>query len=594
AGTGVDTVTLGTGDDTLDLGAGNDTIAATSTTLNATDDLDGGLGTDSLALTGGGAFDLSGLAGFVNIEAVMLDDSGSDLTLRDGVDLTVTAGTGADTVTLGTGDDTLDAGGGDDTVQAAAAAFNVADDLDGGLGTDTLVLTGGGTFNLPGLARFVNFEALVMDNSGASLTLRDGISLSVTAGLGADIVTLGNGNDTIEATAAALNAADELTGGAGTDLLHLLAAGTYDLSALAAFATFEAILTTGNTDLTLSAAAGIVVTLDNATNTVIGGTAADTVILGTGTDTLNLGDGVDVVRGTLATLNLTDDLDGGLGTDILELTGGGTLSLAGLVDFTGFEEIALDDNSWNLTLVGGQGIALTGGAGDDVVLGVAGDQTLNLGGGDDTLDLSLSLDAVTVDLGTAAAQLISATQGTDTLQGIENLRGSIFSDLLTGDANANTLTGLLGDDTLIGGGGADVLDGGLGIDAMTGGAGADQFVFDGPLDGTPVLLDVGIVLGLDLYDLLPDFQTGEDQLVLSEAGFGLGGALTDGVNFFTIGGAYTGINVGAAPGVPIIVVDGTNSVYYDPSGGALGLPGYVVLAEGLNTQPVIGDFAFAA
>ena len=48
----------------------------------------------------------------------------------------------------------------------------------------------------------------------------------------------------------------------------------------------------------------------------------------------------------------------------------------------------------------------------------------------------------------------------DTLEAIENIRGSGYADTLTGDAAANRLDGRSGDDELDGGAGNDTLEGG--------------------------------------------------------------------------------------------------------------------------------------
>jgi Ca2+-binding RTX toxin-like protein len=63
--------------------------------------------------------------------------------------------------------------------------------------------------------------------------------------------------------------------------------------------------------------------------------------------------------------------------------------------------------------------------------------------------------------------------GNDTLTGIENLVGSGFDDILTGDAGANVLSA---------GAGADSLDGGAGADTLNGGAGADTYWVDNVSD----------------------------------------------------------------------------------------------------------------
>ena len=65
-----------------------------------------------------------------------------------------------------------------------------------------------------------------------------------------------------------------------------------------------------------------------------------------------------------------------------------------------------------------------------------------------------------------------AAQG-DTLVSVENLTGSYYNDVLTGNNNGNTLDGLAGVDHLKGGGGDDTLNGGDGNDVLKGGGGED-------------------------------------------------------------------------------------------------------------------------
>ena len=86
---------------------------------------------------------------------------------------------------------------------------------------------------------------------------------------------------------------------------------------------------------------------------------------------------------------------------------------------------------------------------------------------------------VTADLSTGLTT-IDGDGGSDTLINIENLLGSDFTDLLTGNAAANTIDGGLGNDVIRGGGGADVL---------IGGDGSDQLRFDD--------LAAGVILDLD-------------------------------------------------------------------------------------------------
>src|SRR4029079_10600594 len=79
---------------------------------------------------------------------------------------------------------------------------------------------------------------------------------------------------------------------------------------------------------------------------------------------------------------------------------------------------------------------------------------------------------VTVDLaaGTASGD---ASVGTDTITGVNRVRGSNFNDTIFGDANDNTLEGQSGNDLLGGRGGNDTLTGGAGADTFFYSAGAD-------------------------------------------------------------------------------------------------------------------------
>jgi serralysin len=127
-----------------------------------------------------------------------------------------------------------------------------------------------------------------------------------------------------------------------------------------------------------------------------------------------------------------------------------------------------------LDITGGAGVAtfsggdfgdqFVGGLNDDSLFGHLGNDTLEGGAGFDTLDGGAGIDTasyehagagVTANLSNAGSNTGDA-QG-DTYTGIENLRGSRFSDTLTGTGGDNILNdgGVGGSDTLIGGGGND-------------------------------------------------------------------------------------------------------------------------------------------
>ncbi|WAP68664.1 calcium-binding protein [Jiella pelagia] len=128
---------------------------------------------------------------------------------------------------------------------------------------------------------------------------------------------------------------------------------------------------------------------------------------------------------------------------------------------------------------------LAGGDGDDLLYGDEDDDTLAGGAGADRMSGGTGIDGasyfssssgVTVSLATGVGSGGDA-EG-DFLLKIENLEGSQFADIFTGDDGANSLRGRNGNDLLIGGGGADSIFGDGGADRIAGGAGAD-IIFGG-------------------------------------------------------------------------------------------------------------------
>jgi serralysin len=132
-------------------------------------------------------------------------------------------------------------------------------------------------------------------------------------------------------------------------------------------------------------------------------------------------------------------------------------------------------------LSGGDGNdSLNGGLGDDVLEAGAGDDHLEGGGGADfliggdgidTADYHRSLGGITVDLITGTGS--GGEAAGDFLFEIENLVGSLFSDLLIGNGLANNIFGDAGNDGISGGSGNDTLGGGAGNDTINGDNGND-------------------------------------------------------------------------------------------------------------------------
>ncbi len=122
---------------------------------------------------------------------------------------------------------------------------------------------------------------------------------------------------------------------------------------------------------------------------------------------------------------------------------------------------------------------LCGLSGNDTFRGLSGNDLIFGGTGSDTLSYSGSPSPMAVDLRLQGLGLIGARprsgtgHGQDSFTGIENIIGSSFADLLTGNGLSNRLVGGLGTDILRGVDGVDRLEGGGGADSLTGGTGRD-------------------------------------------------------------------------------------------------------------------------
>ena len=110
--------------------------------------------------------------------------------------------------------------------------------------------------------------------------------------------------------------------------------------------------------------------------------------------------------------------------------------------------------------------SLTGDDGNNIIEGGAGADTIRGEGGTDTASYASSATGVEVTVNATSGNIGGDAAG-DKLFNIENLIGSAFQDILTGDSNANKIEGGAGHDVIDGGGGADILDGGAGQDTIS-------------------------------------------------------------------------------------------------------------------------------
>ncbi len=103
--------------------------------------------------------------------------------------------------------------------------------------------------------------------------------------------------------------------------------------------------------------------------------------------------------------------------------------------------------------------------GDDLIAGSLGADIINGGDGKDTVSYDASSEAVIVNL-TTNVHVGDEAVG-DILANIENITGSSYNDILTGNSGKNTIRGGNGNDIIIGGLGADTIKGGDGSDTAS-------------------------------------------------------------------------------------------------------------------------------
>jgi len=257
---------------------------------------------------------------------------------------------------------------------------------------------------------------------------RGGMGVEIHASDGNDTVVAGAGDDLIYGGAGA----DLLDGGAGSDT-----------------ASYEG--STASINASLASGSGL------------GGDAEGDQYLNI--ENLTGGAGDDTLTGDIN----ANILDGGAGNDTVDYSGSSADISASLLTAMGTSGEAAGDQYFSIeNLVGGAGNdiligdananILSGGAGDDILIGGVGADILN-GGTHSIIGDSVSYASA----GSAINASLVTNQGTDGVDidhfsGIENLIGSSYGDVLTGDGNNNILTG---------GTGADVLDGGGGIDTAS-------------------------------------------------------------------------------------------------------------------------------
>ncbi len=387
----------------------------------------------------------------------------------------------------------------------------------------------------------------------------------IDAGDGNDAIYAGDGDDTINGGAGndALDGGagdDTMAGGIGDDLyivdslgdvvIELSGEGTDEVRTSMDYS----LVGTEIENLTITGTEGRIATGNDYANKIKGSTGSDAIFGLGGNDSISGNDGTDTIEGG----DGNDWMDGGGGTDVLSyasassavtvnlsLTGAQNTGGAGVDTIKNFENLTGSD--FNDTLIGNSGNnRLVGGLGDDTMIG---------GAGDDRYSVDSEGDVVVENSGegndSVNSNITSYTLGAN----LENLL--LFNGAVNGTGNEldNIIRGNDNDNRITGGGGEDHL---------YGGAGADTFVID--------------AVDASSFDHLHDFVSGEDQIEVSGAAFGLTPGALD-PSQFVAGDAAT-----AAHGQ--FLFDAHNNLYWDADGTG---GGAAVLIANLGTTTITAD-----
>jgi Ca2+-binding RTX toxin-like protein len=387
--------------------------------------------------------------------------SGSDTLIGNAISNRLEGGAGADA---------LDGGAGLDVASYARSTASVTVNLLAGTALD-----GDATGDT-----FAGIENLIGSVHADTLT-GDGGTNVLNGGLGNDTLDGGDANDVLIGGAGA----DALDGGAGIDGANYAGSSAGVVVDLAAGAASggDAVGDTfiGIEDLIGSAHA----------DALTGSAGPNTLTGGPGADALHGGAGIDLANYSTSNAGVTVNLLTGTGSG--GHAEGDALTALENVNGSAYDDILTGDAANNTMTAGHGNDTLAGGGGNDNLWGGAGADALDGGAGVDTANYAGSTAGVTVNL--LAGTAVGGHAEGDALTAIENVNGSAYDDILTGDAGNNTLTGGDGNDTLDGGGGNDALGGGAGADALHGGAGLDWASYAGSDAAVTVDLAIGAASG---------------------------------------------------------------------------------------------------
>jgi Ca2+-binding RTX toxin-like protein len=440
-------------------GSGNDTIIGNT----ADNELRGNSGSDYM--DGGSGFDIadysnnsSAAAISVNLAAGRANDGLGGTDTLASIEY-IRAGGGHDTMVGGAANERFRGNAGNDSIDGGSGTEDILDLSQTNGAVSANLVTGRANDGLGGTDSFVNIDVLY-------------------SGTAADTLIGGSGNDIFDG---GMNG-DLIDGGAGADRVRYY-------------------LVSGN-NLSVTGGVSVDLTAQRATD---GWGGADTLI---GIERVTATNFADTLLGNNVSnrfngLGGSDSIDGGLGSDWLEMTnsiatsgvtvnlstGSATDGAGGVDSFTSIEHVIGGSGNDHLTGVAQLNRAvsqLRGGAGNDTLIGVEGEYVL-ADYQDQTAGLNVNLQSGSVNDGLGGVDLLVNISG-----------AMMFGNF------ADTLTGTSGDDWLAPSGGNDFLNGGDGYDIINYGG--------SPSGGVSVNLAAGRASdgdgGLDVFTGIEGVVTG--------------------------------------------------------------------------------------
>jgi YD repeat-containing protein len=363
-------MTANDGNDTLYAGTGHDTLVSGK----GVDVLVGGSGTDTFVINNSAdIIDLSESSGFQDqalssvsydltapLDTLILTGSGNLVATDDYGYATIIGNAGNDTLKGGNGFDRIIAGTGVDTIIAGSGhntlvVNNVADVVIGTSASRNCTIQSSVSFTL---SQFLDKLTLTGSDNLVGRGNNDATNLLIANG-GNDTLIAGSGSDTLQGGAGA----DLLVAGSGADVLEGGAGDTYQLNA--GF---------GNTLITTSPGGSAVIAFGS-------GIAATDLTLGITID--SSGAAALTVRDGGGTVTVAGAFSGSISQ--FEFADGTHADLAELLSVAHIQSATVVGSSGNAILNAADSAAISGGFGNDTIVGVGANDTITAGTGNQLL-----------------------------------------------------------------------------------------------------------------------------------------------------------------------------------------------------------------